>query len=79
LLDNKLETSLQGLVVSSFTTSVPAAFAPSKSSMAAAANLTKDVLKQSAPRFNYWEDEQASGGLRFHLKKVIIETPANAG
>jgi hypothetical protein len=76
LLDNKLETGLQGLVVSSFTTSVPAAFAPSKSAVAAVANSTKDILKRSAPKFDSWEDEQASGGLWFRLEKTILSCRA---
>jgi hypothetical protein len=71
LLDNKLATGLQGLVVSSFTTSIPAAFAPSKSATVAVANSTKDILKRSAPKYESWEDEQASGGLRFRLEKAI--------
>jgi hypothetical protein len=75
-LDNKLATGLQGLVVSSFTTSIPAAFAPSKSATAAAANSTKDVLKRSAPQFEAWEDEQCAGGLRFRLEKAVLSCRA---
>jgi hypothetical protein len=71
LLDNKLASGLQGLVVSSFTTSVPASFAPSKSSIAAVANSTKDILKRSAPKFDAWEDEQCAGGLRLRLQKAV--------
>jgi hypothetical protein len=71
LLDNKLETGFQGVIVSLFTTCVPAAFAPSKAAAAAVANSTKDILERSAPKFDSWEDEQASGGLRFRLEKAI--------